>query len=142
MARFLSREWFYEVAPPAEAGDVDAAGDADEDPDAGHGGDDRLVLEQVVLGTPDGEVRYRVVLRSGRARILPAMWTESAPADLTFTCDWATATAIAQGLLPAQTALMQGRLRIRGSVSRISGQAQQLIGLDPVPEEIRRRTTY
>jgi hypothetical protein len=61
---------------------------------------------------------------------------------LTIACDWATAAALAQGQLSAQAALMAGRLRVRGSLSRLSGWAVELIGLDPVPPDIRRRTTY
>jgi SCP-2 sterol transfer family len=145
MARYLSREWFDEV--------VAASG-----PDAAGGRD--LVLEQVVLDTPDGDVRYRVAVGDGTVRLIapphpapPAApdgagngtagpsWDAGA-ADLTFTSDWATATALAQGVLSAQTAIMEGRLRVRGSLTRISGQAPRFAGLDPVPEEVRSRTTY
>jgi hypothetical protein len=145
MARFLSREWFDEV--------IAASG-----PDAAGGSD--LVLEQVVLNTPDGDVRYRVAVGDGTARLVAPphppptaapggagngtagpSW-DARPADLTFTSDWATAAALAQGVLSAQTAIMEGRLRVRGSLTRISGQAPRFAGLDPVPEEVRRRTTY
>jgi hypothetical protein len=131
MARFLSAEWFGEIADqrPAEPA-----------------GEPGLVLEQVVQGTPDGEVRYRVVVGGGRAHIEPA-GDAQAPGripspDLTIACDWPTASAMAQGQLSAQAALMAGRLRVRGSLARLSGRVADLAGLDPVPPEVRRRTTY
>jgi hypothetical protein len=128
MARFLSPEWFDEIVrrqPPA----------VDEGPPG-----QRLVIEQVVRDGPDGEVRYRVVIAGSAARIEPA--ANAPAADLTITCDWATATAMAQGGLPAQAALMQGRLRIRGNLARLAGRGSDLVGLDPVPADVRARTTY
>src|SRR5262249_32858572 len=105
----------------------------------------QLVLEQVVHGTPDGEVRYRVVARDRTAHIEPVAATRNGPSaapDLTISCDWATAVAMAQGRLSAQGALMAGRLRVHGNLARLSGWAADLTGLDPVPPEVRRRTTY
>jgi hypothetical protein len=62
--------------------------------------------------------------------------------DLTITCDWATATGLAQGTLSAQAALMAGRLRVRGDLAGLAGRAADLAGLDPVPASVRRQTTY
>jgi len=137
MARFLSPEWFDEVARP----DARPRGGAVER-DA-----DDLVLEQVVRDTPEGEVRYRVVVTAGTAYLEPPATpatpaAPASPADLTITCSWETAAAMAQGQLSAQTALMEGRLRVRGDMARLSGRAADLVGLDPVPDDVRRRTTY
>ncbi len=130
MARFLSAEWFAEVARVAPPG-------ATEGPS--------LVLEQVVHGTPDGEVRYRVIVSGETAHI------ETAPAqangasiapDLTIATDWVTAAAVAQGQLSAQAALMAGRLRIRGSLTRLASRSAELADLDPVPPDVRRHTTF
>jgi hypothetical protein len=135
MSRFLSPEWFAEVARGAPARSVTATTE-----------EGQLILEQVVHGAPDGDVRYRVVVGAGTAYIAPA--TASNPngrpvtPDLTIACDWATAVAMARGELSAQAALMAGRLRVRGSLARISGRAPDLLGVDPVPEDVRRRTTY
>lgn len=132
MARFLSPEWFHEVArenpepPSTEAGGVSR---------------DRLVLRQVVQEGPDGEVRYHVVVESGRARISPPD-ADPGPADLTITTNWETAVAIAQGKLAAQAALVEGRLRIKGNLAAIGSAAGALSGLDPVPERVRSSTTY
>jgi SCP-2 sterol transfer family len=137
MARFLSPEWFAEVA---RLGASRSAATPD-------GGAADLVLEQVVRDTPDGEVRYRVVVVGGSAHIegpAAAASTNGAPAgpDLTITCDWATATAMAQGELSTHAALLAGRLRVKGDMARLSGRSGALIGLDPVPAQVRRQTTY
>jgi SCP-2 sterol transfer family len=142
VARYLSAEWFEEVAAERPAPPPTGAQDDTRD----------LLLEQVVRGTPDGEVRYRVAVRAGAAHIeaqphRPANGTtpgqsDPAPPDLIITCDWPTAIALAQGELASQTALMEGRLRIKGNLARVTGRAGDLIGLDPVPESVRRRTTY
>lgn len=129
MPRFLSRQWFDEVA---------AATDGDAPPP------DALVLEQVVNGTPYGRVTYLVLVADGRAVIRPTeaeTATQPSP-DLTITCDWETASAIAKGELSAQRALMQGRLRIRGSAAALGGRASELAGIDPVPPEVRKNTTF
>ena len=132
MVRFLSEEWFAAVSEQTSEtrtgrGDGQAA--------------DPLVLEQVVTGSPDGNVRYFVIIENGAARIS----TTSSPvdnADVTITCAWETATAIAKGELSSQTALMQGKLRVRGNLSKLSGRAGDLAGLDPVPEPVRKTTTF
>jgi hypothetical protein len=144
VARFLSPEWFAEVAQ--QSGPRAAPGP--EQPID-------LVLEQVVRDTPDGEVRYRVVV-SGLAAYIdppatdvtngtatpPPGTTTQAPPDLTITCDWETATAMAQGRMSSQAALVAGRLRVKGNLARLSGRAGDLVGLDPVPELVRQATTY
>jgi hypothetical protein len=131
VARFLSPEWFTEVArlsPARPAGTPDQPA---------------LVLEQIVRDGPEGEVRYRVVVTADGAFIEPPSNLDSSAApDLTIICDWSTATGLAQGTLSAQTALMEGRLRVSGNLARLSGRAAHLAGLDPVPDPVRRRTTY
>lgn len=131
MARFLSSEWFDEVARHTPA----------TPPPAGAAPRDRLVMRQIVQGTPEGEVSYHVVVESGEARISPP-GTDAGPADLTITTTWETAVALAQGKMPAQAALVEGRLRVRGNLATIGTAAGGLAGLDPVPVEVREATTY
>ncbi len=120
MARFLSPEWFAEVAAVRAA------------PRRGRRTESPLVLEQVVRDAPDGEVRYRVVVTAGGAYIEPPSSLDSRAApDLTIACDWATATELAQGTLSAQAALMAGRLRVSGNLARLSGRAADLVGRRP-----------
>jgi len=99
------------------------------------------VLEQVVRETPDGAVRYLVVVSAGSAYVVAPPAGDRRP-DLTITCDWTTAVAIATGQISAQTALMEGRLRVRGDLARLAGRASELVGLDPLPDNVRRQTTY
>jgi len=137
MARFLSEAWFDEIesACPEVAGSRDPGSATDTV--------ERLVLKQVVTGTPDGEVSYTVVIEGTGARVERLAGPDgSADADLTITCDWSTAAAIAQGRLSTQRALMQGRLRVRGSPTVFLRRRGQLANLDVVPPEVRQNTTY
>jgi hypothetical protein len=124
MSRFLSPEWFEGVrGDPATA-------------------DPTLVVEQVVRDTPDGVVTYRVHITGDRAGIVWPVPTDAPPADLRITTDWATATAVAQGTLSTQAALMQGRLRFGGRPDRLADLAGAWEAVDPVPEAVRRTTTF
>jgi SCP-2 sterol transfer family len=137
MARFLSEAWFDEIASTRpEVADTRSSESATD-----RGG--RLVLKQVVTGTPEGEVSYTVVTEGTGARVerLPGP-DGAADADLTITCDWLTAAAIAQGRLSTQRALMQGRLRVRGSPTEFLRRGGQLANIDAVPPEVRQNTTY
>jgi putative sterol carrier protein len=137
MARFLSEAWFAEIeSSRAEVAEGRSSARAT-DP----GG--RLVLKQVVTGTPEGEVSYAVVIEGTAARVERLAGPDgSADADLTITCDWPTAAAIAQGHLSTQRALMQGRLRVRGSPTEFLRRRGQLASVDAVPSEVRQNTTY
>lgn len=125
MARYLSPGWF------AEAG---ATGEQDADGD--------LVLEQVVDAAPEGTVVYRVVVKAHEARIVWPVPDGAPPADLSLSCAWQTAVAIARGDEPAQRALMAGRLRVSGDPRRLARDGIELGGIDPVPASVRRATSY
>ena len=126
MPRFLSPEWFdAAVADPAEAAGPTA---------------DRLVIQQTVTDTPDGDVSYLVVVEGDSARLARAGGSDTP--DLTITTGWATAAAVAQGQLSAQRALMDGHLRVRGDLNRLAAATERLKGLDPLPAELRESTTY
>ncbi len=160
MPRFLSDEWFDAVR--LHSGHDTAEPGRQDDPDSSpttapghhlephhlephhsiHGPrPDRLVLEQVVTGSPHGNVRYFVVVEGNNARLVEPGFARQV-ADLTITTDWDTATAMAKGELATQAALMQGRLRVRGNLAKLAGRAGDLAGLDPVPEAVRKNTTY
>jgi hypothetical protein len=138
VARFLSAAWFEEIETARPGGSGETAG-----PRHGADPEDRLVLRQVVTGTPDGRVSYLVVVEGGQARVERSA---GSPGDgdiqLTITCDWPTATAIAQGVLSTQRALMEGRLRVRGSPTALLARGRQLANIDPLPAEVRQNTTY
>jgi hypothetical protein len=121
MPAFLSPEWFEQaITPPA--------------PPAPH----QLVIEQQVRDSPYGSASYLVVVDGERA------WLErpgpGRVPDLTFTADYDTAAAIFQGRLSAQRALMQGRLRVKGSAKAL---LDRPVGrIDPIPVELRKDTTF
>jgi hypothetical protein len=123
MARYLSAEWF--------ASAVGASG-------APLDGPVEMVLEQVVRATPDGEVVYRVEVAGDRARIVWPVPAGATPAHLRITTDWSTAVAVARGDLSAQRALMEGRLRIKGSPPGLAAPPR----LDAVPASVRASTTF
>ncbi|MGC8513871.1 MAG: SCP2 sterol-binding domain-containing protein [Acidimicrobiales bacterium] len=126
--RFLSTGWFDAVKRQAPQW-VERPGRS-------------VVLEQVVEGTPDGTVRYRVEASSGTCRIIWPVDPEAAQADLTVTCDWGTAAAIASGELNAGVALTQGRLKVRGNPLAIDLSDSEACFADPVPSEVRRSTIF
>jgi hypothetical protein len=128
MARFLSDEWFAAAAPDSAPATSPV----------------ELVIRQVVTGGPEGDVHYLVVVAGDRAWIeRPAPPTRPRrEADLTITNTWATATAIAKGELSAQRALMEGRLRVSGNLTRLYRVDRDLAGLDAVPPAVRAATTY
>ena len=131
MPRFLSAEWFAEVA---KAGS----------PDGPEGGDP-LVVEQVVEASPDGRITYRVLVWSDRARIVWPVPTDAPAPDLRISCGWETAVAVARGDLSTQRALMNGLLRVKGVPPRgqsPGGPAAVPRGLDPVPPSVRAETSY
>jgi putative sterol carrier protein len=119
----LSDAWFNEIAagtpPPAD------------EPVA--------VLQQIVTGGPDGEVRYHVIVAGGRAVLVPG--PASAP-DATFTEDYATAAAIARGELTTPAALLSGHIQVAGNMATLSARQGDLAGMDPVPPAVRAGTTY
>ncbi|MBV9660094.1 MAG: SCP2 sterol-binding domain-containing protein [Acidimicrobiales bacterium] len=125
MARFLSEEWFGEVAAAAGTNEATVC----------------AVLEQVVEGTPYGKVAYRLVVGEHQARLVWPVPSDTAAPDLRISCDWTTAVAIAKGDLSTQRALMEGRLRVKGSTTRLAG-LDLAPGLDAVPPAVRASTIY
>lgn len=126
--RFLSAGWFDKVMGPSPAR-VSAPGRS-------------LVIEQVVEGTPDGTVRYRVECSSGVWRVVWPVGAQAPKADISVTCDWETAAAIASGELNAGLALTQGRLKVRGNPLAIDLADCEASFEDPVPSEVRRLTSF
>jgi hypothetical protein len=129
MSRFLSTEWLEQ----ARSNPI---------PEDFRGAEGALVLEQVVTGSPDGTVVYRVHAHAGRALIeWPVPDTDAAP-DLRLTVDWPTAVEVAAGRLSTQKALMQGRLKLSGSPTGGADRIRELTGADPLSEELRRTTSW
>jgi hypothetical protein len=100
-----------------------------------------LVVQQVVVdGGPDGdEVAYAVEVGSGALRVHPGR--VDAP-DVTITQDRATAAAIARGDLSAQSAFLEGRLRVGGDLVAALAAARVLSALPDVFQAPRGSTSW
>lgn len=122
MERFLSPAWFDRFAHREGPGDRS-----------------EVILQQVVTGTPDGEIRYQVSIGGERATIHVG---SPAEADMTFTSDYNTAAAIAAGALSTDAALASGRLRVAGNLARVEGRAAAMHQLDSLGVDGRLETTF
>lgn len=89
-----------------------------------------LVIEQIVTDIgDDGELAYAIRLSGGTVTVEPGRADDP---DVTFTQDWATATAIATGELSAQAAFMAGRLRVGGDLPAVIERTRGALALDDV----------
>ncbi len=128
MARYLSPEWFEEVNAAAQhCQSAEASQPA------------RLTLQQVVIGGPDGEVRYWVSLDSGK--IATGLGEAETP-DATVSQSYDTAVALVTGQLRLQTALMSGEIRLTGNIAALMDHQDALQGLDAALSDLRGRTSY
>jgi alkyl sulfatase BDS1-like metallo-beta-lactamase superfamily hydrolase len=113
---FLTDAWFDALAAAARGSTIDA--------------DVRLVIQQVVPDGADGaEIAYVVTASDGAVSVRRGRTDE---ADITFTQDRATAEAIHLGELSAQTAFIEGRLRLGGDLRAVIDRASVLAAIDDV----------
>jgi hypothetical protein len=111
---FLSDAWFEALGAAAEGSTVAAELD--------------LVIQQVIPdGRDGGEVAYAVTAAGGALTVRRGR--VDAP-DITFTQDRATAEAIHRGELSAQTAFIDGRLRLGGDLRAVIDRAGSLVAVD------------
>ncbi|MCA1845304.1 MAG: SCP2 sterol-binding domain-containing protein [Actinobacteria bacterium] len=129
MARFLSQEWIDEVNTAARG-----AGPA---VDARPGV--RLVIQQVVAGGPEGDVRYAVRVAGGTVEVTMG---EAPEADVVVTEDHETAVALSRGDLSPQAAFMTGRIRVSGDMAAVMANQGLLHELDRLFVNVRAGTTY
>lgn len=127
--RYLSPEWLAAAAGALAEDDELRQVTADVD----------LVLEQTVTDTPDGVVRWHVVLDHGDTRLV----TGPAPrADLRFHTTYDVAGAIARGQVAAPQAFVAGDLAVSGDLSVLTDQLRTLTALDDALRDIRLATTF
>jgi putative sterol carrier protein len=125
VARFLTAEWLDDMQRAADkaAVPVDAA----------------IVVGHEVSGTPDGDVSFRFTAADGR---LTLTWATVEDAELTLIEDYETAVAIARGELPAQQAVAEGRLKLRGDVGALVRNGPAMAALGDLFRAVRETTTY
>jgi hypothetical protein len=140
--RYLSAEW-VDAAARALAADT-ALKEATADV--------ALTLEQVVTGVPagvaggpeegagDGDVRWHVAVDRGSVTLAAGPAPQGF--DVRFTTDYATAAAIAQGLLGAQQAFAAGRLRVGGDVTALGRHHRAFAAVDDALAGVRAATTF
>lgn len=117
---------------PGWLAELDAAARAASVPD-----DLDLVIQQVVTDG-DRELAYAIRLRDGAASVEQGRADD---ADVIFTQDRATATAIATGELSAQAAFMAGRLRVGGDLRGVLDRTQGVLALDDLFAPARHRAS-
>jgi hypothetical protein len=101
-----------------------------------------LVVESIVTDVPRrGEVRYRIAVDAAGAAVRRSTASDT-PAEVRLSTDYATAVAIARGVVNAQTALARGRLSLGGDVNVLLAHADTLTTLDDVTAALRSETTY
>ncbi len=120
MVRFLSPQWVDAMNA--------AAADATVDPDV-----------RVSVGQAVDDVSYRVDVADGKVAFVHGT-TDGA--DLTLVQDRATAVAIARGELPAQQAVADGRLCLRGDVRALVANAPALAAVADAFARVRDDTEF
>ena len=100
-------------------------------------GQARLTVAVVVTEDGADDVGWALAFGDGGEDDRPGA---EAAADVTFTIDRATATAMSRGQLGAQDAFMAGRLRIGGDLSALLAAAGALEALGDVFAPVRERT--
>jgi hypothetical protein len=129
VAAYLSPAWFDEVN--------DAARTSDELRSVTAGA--RVVIQQVVVGGPEGEVRYWMRLDDGTVMAAPG---DAEQPDATVTQSYDTAVAVNRGELEVETALLDGRIRLTGDVGALLQNQSALHGVASAFGAVRDRTTY
>ena len=126
---------------PLCVGEGQDVGEAQDVGETLHVGEPDLVVDVVVSGTPEGEVRYQLVVDGDRARILshePGFW----PAQVELASDYATMAGLASGRISALEALSRGQARLSGDMAALSSKQSTVGGLDLLPPPVRATTTF
>jgi SCP-2 sterol transfer family len=98
----------------------------------------RLTVEHVVIDGPRGTVRWHTTTDDGEVALVEGPAVEP---DLRFTTDYATAARIAAGVLGAQRAFVEGRLRVGGDLSLLIRHQKALSSVDDALAGVRARTS-
>lgn len=125
MAQFLSDAWVTSLA--AAATEAHVASELD------------LVIQQIVLLDDGAERAFAIRVASGTVSVESGRVED---ADLSFTQDHATATAIAQGALSAQAAFLAGQLRVGGDLREVMERGRELVAVQDLFAKVRATTTW
>jgi putative sterol carrier protein len=125
VAEFLSDAWVAELGVAAAEARVPR--------------DLHLVVQEVVLHDRGHETTFAIRIADGAVAVEPG---RAADADVSFTQDRATAAAIAQGELSAQSAFMAGRLRVGGDLRDVLDRSRELTTVADLFAAARAATTW
>lgn len=106
MAKFLSTEWFA-AAQKVIDGSADVA-------NAAKG--KKALVQQIVTNGPNGDVVYSMRFDDGKVEIACGKVEN---ADFTLTVDYETLGKIRRGQLSGQAAVMMGKAKIDGDLTRL-----------------------
>ncbi len=98
-----------------------------------------VVLQQVVTGTPDGEVAYAVTFDRGDVHVQAGRVDDP---DVTFRQSWDTAVEVATGELTAVAAFRDGLIELSGDAAALQANQDAFRALDAVFADVRADTTY
>lgn len=128
MAQYLSQEWLDEARALAE-GQPERPGASAQ-------------MQYVVSGGPSGDIKYYWILQDGK--LLESALGNAPEADLTLTLTYDDSVRVQSGELDANTAFMQGRMKVAGNMAKF----MQLLPLTSSPEyqalqaQLRQLTTF
>jgi putative sterol carrier protein len=125
VTRFLTQEWLEELQRQAEHVAL---------PD-----DAAIVVAHEVSDTPAGDVAFVFAAGDGRITLT---WGTTDDAQITLLEDYATAVAVATGALPAQQAVADGRLKLRGDVGALVRNAPAMTALGDLFRAVRASTEF
>ncbi|MGI9595399.1 MAG: hypothetical protein ACR2QK_04525 [Acidimicrobiales bacterium] len=91
-----------------------------------------------VLGGPDGDRLYRLVLGPDRVGVALGL----ADSGVHMTLAWEVAVDIAQGRASAQRAFLDGRMQLGGDTSLLLGYQQQLADIEDRLDRLRADTDF
>ncbi|HLI16310.1 MAG TPA: SCP2 sterol-binding domain-containing protein [Acidimicrobiales bacterium] len=103
MAKWLTQEWLDESTELAKDQPVRPGASAR--------------LQYRIVDGPDGDVSYYWIVVDGR--LVENRLGELADAEVTLTESYEDAKAMQQGLLDANTAFMQGKIKVTGDVAKL-----------------------
>jgi hypothetical protein len=100
--------------------------------------DVHLVVEQTVRRSDDSVAVWHVVIDDGSVALVPGAAAGSGRhADLTFSCDIVTAVGVRDGTIGAQSAFIDGRLRLGGDITALLAHGEMFATLDDVLAPLR-----
>ena len=127
--RYLSLEWIDELS--RVVANDDALRQLARDHDIG--------VTQLVSAGPEGDVTYHLQVGKGEARFGPGA---AEPEHVRMEQTWQTAVAVATGDLNAQSAFVNGHIRLYGDQQRLLDSQPVFSALDAVFDDVRQRTEY